>query len=38
MGGDASRFVFFSSLDSRRALRQGLTDRRVICAACEPLF
>ena len=38
MGGDASRFVFFSSLDSRRALRQRLTNRRVISAVCEPLF
>ena len=30
--------VFFSSLDSRRALRQRLTNRRVISAVCEPLF
>ena len=38
MGVTRPASAFFSSLDSRRALRQRLTNRRVISAVCEPLF
>ncbi len=38
MGATRPASFFFSSFDSRRALSQRLTNRRVISAVCEPLF